>query len=152
MSLCRWSHSPFCIFEECGSSDNEIKVQFEGYFTSDEILSDPIKNVYSYARNSGYGILHSIELLIWLYPWALYNKDKVHRKTYNKILNFTRFLSYVRTYLKGDYSSNFQWITKDIDDFVWGIEKFIVNDPIHKLPWEEKRKIFEEAGYLHARQ
>lgn len=151
MSLCRWSHSPFYIFKECGSSDNEIKVQFEGSFTSDEILTNPIKNVYSHARNSGYGILHSIELLIWLYPWALYNKDKVHHKLYNKILNFTRFLSYIRTYLKGDYSSNFRRITKNIDVFVLKMERFVVNDPIHKLSREEKRKIYEEAGYLRAR-
>lgn len=144
MSLCRWSHSPFYIYKECGDDDNEIKVQFEGYFTSNKILNDPIRNVYLRARNSGYGILDSIELLVWLYPWALYNKGKLTGKTYHNILEFTRFVTYIRSYVKGDHETNFSWIVMKIEEFIWKIEKKLVKDPIHELPWEEKRNILNE--------
>lgn len=144
MSLCRWSHSPFYIYEECGCGDNEIKVQFEGYFNSNKILNDPIRNVYLRARNSGYDLLSSVELLVWLYPWALCNENKISHDSYWKILKVTRFLSYVRTYVLGEYTNNFRWITNDINDILRGIEKKIVNDPIHNLPLEEKIKILKE--------
>ena len=144
MSLCRWSHSPFYIYEEWGSADNEIKVQFEGYFSSNKILNDPIRNVYLRARNSGYDILDSIELLVWLYPWALCNNGKLSTDKYHKILEFTRFITYIRSYVKGDYETNFSWMVMKIEEVIWKIEKKLVKDPIHELPWEEKRKILEE--------
>lgn len=144
MSLCRWSHSPFYIYKEYGSDDNEINVEFEGYFTSNEILNDPIRNVYLRARNSGYDILDSIELVVWLYPWALRNKNKLSVDKYHKILDFTRFINYVRSYVLGDYETNFRWIVIRIEDFIWQIKKKLVKDPVHELLMEEKIKILEE--------
>lgn len=153
MSLCRWSHSPFYIFEECGSDENEIKVQFVGYFKSKEILNNPL-DIFRTGYEEG-GVLCGLELLIWLYPWAMCQEGNLSSRNYGKILKFTRFLSYVREYVavkrfdtEYDHNPNmFNYSVEYVDDIIWEIEKFIDNNPIHKLSWEEKRKIFEEEGY-----
>lgn len=140
MSLCRWSHSPWYIYE---ADDETLQVCMFGHFSADEILD--LSKVFNALKTDGATILESIELFIWIYPWALGQKGYIPWKTYLKILKFTRFVSYIRSYI-GSYDSEFfDYVQSDIEKLVGNIKhKLFPSTKPRKLTKKELKELLEE--------
>lgn len=140
MSLCRWSHSPWYIYE---ADVETLQVSMFGYFTADEILDK--SKVFNALKTDRATILESIELFIWIYPWALGQKGYIPWKTYLKILEFTRFVSYIRRYTVDYNSEFFDYIQSDIEKLVEFIKhKVFPSTKPRKLTKKEIKEILNE--------